>query len=1059
MAAVEIDARAFHRRARLLLNAGFDPAHPDHADFNDVGSVLILAGAADDNVYLKSASLQQWLLGYAFPDSLMLALPDKIVFVMSQKRASYLEVLETARAVTDKVPIEILKRTKDEEANKALFVKVLNYLTSNQQQPSKTSAIGSLQKEKPTGKFIDEWTRFLASTTATQSLQFTDVSTGIAAVLASKDADDAACVSLASTVTSVVMRDVFVEEFQGIVGNARTVTHEKLCLSVEKWLGDEKKFSSLKLPKEATMDLVEWCYPPIIQSGGKYDLKPSAVSDTNVLHGGTVLCSLGVRFKNYCCNISRTFLVNPESSKEKNYNFLLELQGHVLGLLKEGTACKEVYDKAVEYIQSKRPDLVSHFVKSAGFGIGIEFKESAYVLGPKSTKKLKAGMTVNLSLGFQNLENTEDKTNDPKNKIYALLLADTVKISSGVALPVLLTDFDKEYKDISYEMDDEEEESLPAKREKTSAAAASTDRSGTKTVLKTKLRSEEMEEDEMTNEQKRAIHQKQLAQKLQDDGISRFGSGEDGSKAMEKAIFRKFACYRKEALLPKNVEDLKILVDRKNEAIVLPIFGQPVPFHVSTLKSVAKNDEGDSTYLRFNFVTPGQSMGKKESNPFEDENATFVKSLTFRSTDFTRFSDLFRDVNEMKKEVQKREAERKEKADLVEQDKLIEIKGRRPIILREVFARPALEGKRLAGDLELHSNGLRYQSMLRSDQRIDILFSNIKHLFFQPCDKEIIVVLHIHLKNEIMIGRKKTKEVQFYREISDANFDETGNRRRRYNHGDEDELLAEQEERQRRIQLNKEFKAYAEKVAEASNQVDVDIPFRDLAFKGVPFRQPVDLQPTAECLVHLVEPPFLVITIADIEIVHLERVRFGLKSFDMVVVFKDFKRPVQHINSIPTESLEHVKEWLDSVDVCFTEGPVSLSWPQIMKTVNEDPAAFFEEGGWSCLMPESDESESEEEESEYEDSGEAESESEESDYDSGASGSGYSGSGSEEEETDGEDWDEMEKQAAKADRRKDEREQDPTNGSSSTKKKQKRRDDSGSDDEDSDDARRKKKKH
>ena len=75
---------------------------------------------------------------------------------------------------------------------------------------------------------------------------------------------------------------------------------------------------------------------------------------------------------------------------------------------------------------------------------------------------------------------------------YALLLADTVKISSGVALPVLLTDFDKEYKDISYEMDDEEEESLPAKREKTSAAAASTDRSGTKAVLKTKLRSEEM---------------------------------------------------------------------------------------------------------------------------------------------------------------------------------------------------------------------------------------------------------------------------------------------------------------------------------------------------------------------------------------------------------------------------------------------------------------------------------------------------------------------------------------------------------------------------------------
>jgi nucleosome binding factor SPN SPT16 subunit len=57
---------------------------------------------------------------------------------------------------------------------------------------------------------------------------------------------------------------------------------------------------------------MEWCYPPIIQSGGKYDLKPSAMSDTNFLHDAVVVCSLGVRYHNYCSNLSRTFLVNPE---------------------------------------------------------------------------------------------------------------------------------------------------------------------------------------------------------------------------------------------------------------------------------------------------------------------------------------------------------------------------------------------------------------------------------------------------------------------------------------------------------------------------------------------------------------------------------------------------------------------------------------------------------------------------------------------------------------------------------------------------------------------------
>lgn len=37
----------------------------------------------------------------------------------------------------------------------------------------------------------------------------------------------------------------------------------------------------------------------------------------------------------------------------------------------------------------------------------------------------------------------------------------------------------------------------------------------------------------------------------------------------------------------------------------------------------------------------------------------------------------------------------------------------------------------------------------------DILFSNIKHLFFQPCDNELLVIMHVHLKAPIMIGKKK----------------------------------------------------------------------------------------------------------------------------------------------------------------------------------------------------------------------------------------------------------------------------------------------------------------
>lgn len=91
----------------------------------------------------------------------------------------------------------------------------------------------------------------------------------------------------------------------------------------------------------------------------------------------------------------------------------------------------------------------------------------------------------------------------------------------------------------------------------------------------------------------------------------------------------------------------------------------------------------------------------------------------------------------------------------------------------------------------------------------------------------------------------------------------------------------------------------------------MDVPFRELGFTGVPFRSNVLLQPTTDCLVHLSDPPFLVITLSEIEIAHLERVQFGLKNFDLVFVFKDFHRTPIQINTIPMSQLDNVKDWLE----------------------------------------------------------------------------------------------------------------------------------------------------
>lgn len=38
-----------------------------------------------------------------------------------------------------------------------------------------------------------------------------------------------------------------------------------------------------------------------------------------------------------------------------------------------------------------------------------------------------------------------------------------------------------------------------------------------------------------------------------------------------------------------------------------------------------------------------------------------------------------------------------------------------------------------------------------------------------------------------------------------------------------------------------------------------------------------------------------------------------------------------------------------SVDIPLAEGPVNLNWGPIMKTINDDPYEFFQQGGWTFL--------------------------------------------------------------------------------------------------------------
>jgi nucleosome binding factor SPN SPT16 subunit len=108
------------------------------------------------------------------------------------------------------------------------------------------------------------------------------------------------------------------------------------------------------------------CYPAIIQSGGNFNLKFSALSDKNFLHFGAIVCSLGARYKSYCSNIVRTLLVNPSDKIQEQYMFLLNMEDELLVQLAPGKKLQDIYENILSFAKKQQPNLVEKLTKTFG---------------------------------------------------------------------------------------------------------------------------------------------------------------------------------------------------------------------------------------------------------------------------------------------------------------------------------------------------------------------------------------------------------------------------------------------------------------------------------------------------------------------------------------------------------------------------------------------------------------------------------------------------------------------------------------------------------------------
>lgn len=693
------------------------------------------------------------------------------------------------------------------------------------------------------------------------------------------------------------------------------------------------------------------------------------------------------------------------------------------------------YTAVQEFVGENRPDLLGCLPKNIGFGLGIDFREKALMLNGKNTNVIKRNMVFNLAVGFHKIENEDSKSET--DKTYAVFLAETVLIGSKGA--EVLTPAKKTYDDICFEFkgdDDDEEDSAEAaaeaeKKKKAAAVVASLD-------LGSRRRGGEAADEpgEASKLQKMESHQAELALELERDAKSRLLK--QASARMKRAADADIlSCYKRfDQMDAEKARGLKIYVDKTRGAVVFPIYGMPVPFHISYIKSVTGPNELDGSHsIKVNFDVPGVTL--KPEYEVRGEGLVYLKELQYKSKQVSEMQEAVRKIKELQKRHREAEKDERERKGHIEQDELIKAKaGDKVIMLKDLYIKPSIvsRGKRAQGSLQAHRNGFLFTT--KKGEKIRIMYNRIKHAIYQPPDEEVVILLHFHLTDGIMVNKKQVKDIQFYYEVDEVSTD-LGKSKSSY---DRDELEAEDRQRRLKKKLREQFKKFQQNVQAWTTRlndenpaipvIEFDQPVRELGFYGVPLRTTVLCQPTTHCLVNLTDSTPFVMSLEEVERVHFERVDFSLRNFDMVFIYKDYERPVTHINSVEIKQLSAIKEWLDSCDLKFTEKNVNMDWKKIMKTIIDDPEGFFELGGWKILEPEErdeDDEEDDDDESEGFDPGsELDEEESEDDYDSDEDASDEDDSDEEddddsdfeESEEEGLDWDELEEQAKRDDARK-----------------------------------------
>ncbi|RUM57551.1 MAG: aminopeptidase P family protein [Persephonella sp.] len=148
-------------------------------------------------------------------------------------------------------------------------------------------------------------------------------------------------------------------------------------------------------------------FPAIVAFGENSAIPHYQTSDIEIKRGAPLLIDMGMKYKGYCSdftrtifigNVSQTYGLSRKAQKLRDiYEIVKEANIEATNIVKEGITAREVDLKARELI--KRYGYGDYFIHSTGHGIGIDIHEFPRI-SYKSDTVLKEGMIFTIEPGI-----------------------------------------------------------------------------------------------------------------------------------------------------------------------------------------------------------------------------------------------------------------------------------------------------------------------------------------------------------------------------------------------------------------------------------------------------------------------------------------------------------------------------------------------------------------------------------------------------------------------------------------------------------------------------------